>query len=74
MSGASTGIYEACELRDEDKKRYGGKGVQIAVKNVETIIAPALKGMDPTQQAAIDQKMIDLDGSPNKNKLGKLLF
>ena len=70
IAGASTGIYEACELRDEDKKRYGGKGVTIAVKNVETIIAPALKGLDPTNQAEIDQKMIDLDGSPNKNKLG----
>lgn len=69
-SGASTGIYEACELRDGDKKRYLGKGVQNAVKNVETFIAPALKGMDPTQQAVIDQKMIDLDGTPNKSKLG----
>jgi len=69
-SGASTGIYEACELRDDDKKRYLGKGVLTAVKNVESVIAPALKGMDPTKQADIDQKMIDLDGSPNKNKLG----
>ena len=73
VSGASTGIYEACELRDDDKKRYLGKGVLTAVKNVETIIAPALKGFDPTQQAAIDQKMIDLDGSPNKNKLGNAI-
>jgi len=69
-SGASTGIYEACELRDEDKGRYMGKGVQKAVKNVETMLAPALKGMDPTQQQAIDDKMKEVDGSANKNNVG----
>mmetsp|Transcript_22761 Transcript_22761/g.35649 ORF Transcript_22761/g.35649 Transcript_22761/m.35649 type:complete len:489 (+) Transcript_22761:2-1468(+) len=69
-SGASTGIYEACELRDGDKGRYLGKGVQKACKNVDERIAPALKGMDPTDQAAIDKKMTDLDGSANKNNLG----
>jgi len=69
-SGASTGIYEACELRDEDKGRYMGKGVQKAVKNVETMLAPALKGMDPTQQQVIDDKMKEIDGSANKNVVG----
>uniref|UniRef100_A0A7S0Z6W8 phosphopyruvate hydratase n=1 Tax=Hemiselmis tepida TaxID=464990 RepID=A0A7S0Z6W8_9CRYP len=69
-SGASTGIYEACELRDEDKGRYMGKGVLKAVKNVETMLAPALKGMDPTQQQAIDDKMKEIDGSANKNVVG----
>jgi len=69
-SGASTGENEACELRDGDKKRYGGKGVLKAVANVNKKIAPALVGMDPTRQAAIDFMMIDLDGTPNKTKLG----
>ncbi len=68
-SGASTGIHEALELRDSDT-RYLGKGVLHAVKNVNTLIAPALQGMDPTEQAAIDNKMIELDGTKNKAKLG----
>jgi len=69
-SGASTGIHEAAELRDNDKKKYLGKGVLKAVKNVNTNIADALIGFDITSQAAIDQVMIDLDGTPNKSKLG----
>lgn len=69
-SGASTGIHEAAELRDNDKKKYVGKGVLKAVKNVNELIAKALVGYDVAQQAAIDQVMIDLDGTPNKSKLG----
>ena len=69
-SGASTGIHEAAELRDNDKKKYVGKGVLKAVKNVNDSIAKALVGYDVAQQAAIDQVMIDLDGTPNKSKLG----
>jgi len=69
-SGASTGIHEAVELRDGDKKKYLGRGVLKAVKNVNDIIAEAIVGYDITQQAAIDQAMIDLDGTPNKGKLG----
>ena len=69
-SGASTGIHEADELRDEDKAVYGGKGVLKAVANVNEIIAEQLIGYDVSQQAAIDQVMIDLDGTPNKGKLG----
>src|SRR3990172_5510309 len=69
-SGASTGEHEAVELRDDDKKRYVGKGVQKAVDNVNTKIAPELIGLDPRDQEAIDQLMIDLDGTPNKSKLG----
>lgn len=70
-SGASTGQFEAVELRDGDKSRYLGKGVLKAVENVNEIIAPALIGMfDVREQAAIDQEMIDLDGTPNKAKLG----
>jgi enolase len=69
-SGASTGEHEAVELRDGDKRRYGGKGVLMAVENVNTIIAPQLLGMDPTQQAEIDQFMIDMSGTSNKGKLG----
>jgi enolase len=69
-SGASTGIHEAAELRDNDKKKYLGKGVLKAVKNVNTSIADALIVFDITSQAAIDQVMIDLDGTPNKTKLG----
>ncbi|NLH15872.1 MAG: phosphopyruvate hydratase [Phycisphaerae bacterium] len=69
-SGASTGENEAVELRDGDKKRYGGKGVLKAVKNVNDIIAPKIVGMDPSCQARIDRLMIDLDGTPNKGKLG----
>lgn len=69
-SGASTGAYEAVELRDGDKKRYLGKGVLTAVENVNEIIAPELVGFDATEQADIDQLMIELDGTPNKGKLG----
>ena len=69
-SGASTGIHEAVELKDNDKKKYLGKGVLKAVKNVNTIIANGIAGFDITAQAAIDQVMIDLDGTPNKAKLG----
>ena len=69
-SGASTGIHEAVELRDGNAKVYGGKGVLKAVKNVNEKIAEALMGFDVSEQAAIDQAMIDLDGTPNKSKLG----
>jgi enolase len=69
-SGASTGENEALELRDGDKKRYGGKGVLKAVANVNEKIAPKLVGMDPARQAEIDRLMIDLDGTPTKSKLG----
>jgi enolase len=69
-SGASTGENEAIELRDGDKKRYGGKGVLKAVANVNKVIAKALIGMDPSKQAEIDRLMIELDGTPNKSKLG----
>ena len=69
-SGASTGVHEAVELRDGDKKRYGGKGVLKAVENVNTIIGPELEGMDALDQVAIDRAMIELDGTPNKGKLG----
>jgi enolase len=69
-SGASTGVHEAVELRDADKTKYGGKGVLNAVKNVTDIIAPALQGHDVSDQKGIDQLMINLDGTPNKSKLG----
>jgi enolase len=69
-SGASTGIHEAVELRDDDKKMYGGKGVLKAVQNVNEKIAEALIGFDASEQAAIDQAMIDLDGTDNKGNLG----
>lgn len=69
-SGASTGSREALELRDGDKKRYSGKGVLKAVKNINTIIAPKLKGMNPVDQKKIDELMIKLDGTENKSKLG----
>jgi len=69
-SGASTGEHEAVELRDEDKKVYGGKGVLKAVENVNSKIAPELIGRDPRDQEFIDHLMIDLDGTPNKAKLG----
>ena len=69
-SGASTGIHEAVELRDNDKKKYVGKGVIKAVKNVNDQIAKAIEGFDVSAQAAIDQIMIELDGTPNKGKLG----
>ncbi|HUF53031.1 MAG TPA: phosphopyruvate hydratase, partial [Dehalococcoidia bacterium] len=69
-SGASTGIHEALELRDKDPKRYGGKGVLTAVANVNDKIAAKLKGMSVADQRAIDQAMLDLDGTPNKASLG----
>lgn len=69
-SGASTGEHEALELRDGDKARYGGKGVLKAVANVNDIIAPALAGMSALEQRAIDKKMLDLDGTKTKSKLG----
>jgi enolase len=69
-SGASTGAHEAVELRDGDKSRYGGKGVQKAVANVEGEIFDALSGMDPEEQVRIDETMIELDGTPNKARLG----
>lgn len=69
-SGASTGIHEAVELRDGDKKKYVGKSVLKAVKNVNDIIAPVLLGYDVADQTGIDQLMIELDGTPNKGKLG----
>lgn len=69
-SGASTGAFEAIELRDGDKDRYLGKGVQKAVDNVNDIIAPEVEGMNVFDQVAIDRLMIDLDGTPNKAKLG----
>src|SRR6266550_1140213 len=69
-SGASTGEHEAWELRDGDKQRYGGKGVLKAVANVNGPIASAIRGWDARDQAKIDQKMIELDGTPNKKNLG----
>ena len=69
-SGASTGEHEAVELRDGDSKRYGGKGVRKAVRNVNEVIAPELKGMDTFDQRGIDRRLIELDGTPNKSKLG----
>lgn len=69
-SGASTGAFEACELRDTKAKRYMGKGVLKAVQNVNEIIAPEVLGMDASMQEELDQVMIELDGTPNKKKLG----
>lgn len=69
-SGASTGAHEAVELRDGDKARYGGKGVLKAVENVNTVIADEFGGADVRNQKEIDQRLIDLDGTPNKGKLG----
>src|SRR5438067_210813 len=69
-SGASTGEHEAWELRDGDKKRYGGKGVTKAVANVNGKIAAAIKGMDAHDQAKIDNRLVELDGSKNKKNLG----
>src|ERR1700751_3291365 len=69
-SGASTGEHEAWELRDGDKKRYGGKGVLRAVANVNEKIAPAIKGGDARDQVKIDNRLIELDGTPNKKNLG----
>jgi enolase len=69
-SGASTGMHEAVELRDGDKKRYGGKGVSQAVENVNSIIAEELVGWDATDQVGIDEMLVELDGTPNKGRLG----
>lgn len=69
-SGASTGTHEAVELRDGDKRRYGGKGVLTAVENVNTKIREAVVGLDATDQVSIDEVMIGLDGTPNKGALG----
>lgn len=69
-SGASTGRHEALELRDGDKKRYNGLGVLKAVRNIQEIIGPKLKDLDPRQQTNIDRVMIELDGTPNKSRLG----
>ena len=69
-SGASTGENEALELRDHDRNRYGGKGVRKAVHHIDTVIAPALVGMSVFDQRGIDQKMLELDGTPTKSKLG----
>lgn len=69
-SGASTGEHEALELRDGDKQRYGGKGTLKAVENVNKIIAPALIGWSSLEQRTIDHKMLELDGTPTKSKLG----
>ena len=69
-SGASTGQFEAVELRDEDMTRFGGKGVKKAVGNIDTVIGPALAGMDACRTAEIDQAMLTLDGTPNKSRLG----
>ena len=69
-SGASTGVYEACELRDGDKSRYLGKGVSKAVENVNTEIAEAMLGLNVLDQTSIDKLLIELDGTPNKTRLG----
>ena len=69
-SGASTGMYEACELRDGDKSRYGGKGVQIAVENVNGEIAEAMVGLNALDQTSLDKMLIEIDGTPNKSRLG----
>ena len=69
-SGASTGSREAAELRDQDPQRYAGKGVLQAVRNINTVLAPALQRHDARDQAGIDRKMIDLDGTENKSHLG----
>src|SRR5438093_968189 len=69
-SGASTGAHEAVELRDGDKKRYLGKGVLTAVTNVNEVIAPQVLGLNGLEQIDLDNALIDLDGTPNKSKLG----
>jgi len=69
-SGASTGEHEAIELRDKDPKRYGGKGVLEAVKNVNEVIGPRLEGFDASDQIGLDEQLLDLDGTPNKSNLG----
>ncbi len=69
-SGASTGMYEACELRDGDMSRYGGKGVQMAVENVNGEIAEAMVGLNALDQTSLDKMLIEIDGTPNKTRLG----
>jgi len=69
-SGASTGMHEARELRDGDPARYGGKGVRKAVENVQSVLAPALRGASAENQAAIDRRMIEIDGTPDKSQVG----
>ena len=69
-SGASTGEHEAAELRDGDPRRYGGKGVQEAVRNVNEVLGPRLEGMDAADQISVDAELMDADGTPNKAKLG----
>src|SRR5258708_16469445 len=69
-SGASTGEHEAVELRDEDPKRFGGKGDLKAVHNVNDVIAPKLEGTSALDQAELDRRLIELDGTPNKSNLG----
>ena len=69
-SGASTGMYEACELRDGDKSRYNGKGVQLAVENVNGELAEAMVGLNVLDQTSIDKMLIEIDGTPNKSRLG----
>lgn len=69
-SGASTGKYEALELRDKDDKRYEGKGVLTAIKNISDIIAPAIVGLEFADFREIDKKIIEIDGTENKSKLG----
>lgn len=69
-AGTSTGTYEAVELRDLDEKKYLGKGVSKAVDNINNILGPSVTSMDPMEQEAIDKKLIELDGTPNKSKLG----
>jgi enolase len=69
-SGASTGEHEAIELRDKDEERYGGKGVTLAVQNIQETIAPALEGADASDQIGIDAALIEMDGTPNKSNLG----
>ncbi len=69
-SGASTGAHEACELRDNDKKRFGGKGVQKAIKNIKEKMAPEILGMPVTDQVAIDKLLLEIDGTENKTKMG----
>jgi enolase 1/2/3 len=69
-SGASTGVHEAVELRDGDTAVYGGKGVLRAVANVDDVIGPAIRGMDPSDQRALDERLVQLDGTPSKSALG----
>ena len=69
-TGISVGMYEACVLRDSDPREYRGQGVHKAIANIENVLAPALLGLDVTNQALIDKTMIELDGTPDKSRLG----